>query len=368
MKPFLFFFTFVASFATAAAPDLKDNSYDRPKTYFEKDSLDPRSLLNLGKVELVSTKFGSSEMESNLNFEKFPSDSVREIWMIYTDYSGRPGFDQEKLNRDRINKLYAKLPWLKKYPNIRWQDMVYKNLQNRDAASGCFHGFVLVYKQTTAEPTLGPVLKRHRDWDSVIVVVDVTTSMLPWLQEVYFWLYDNMHNTQIDRFVYYNDGDGRADDTKLIGSTGGVHSDTSKDYHTYITGIRKNLIMGFGNMDIPENTLEALMEAQRYASKGSVIVLLADNISTPRDTALIDSLKFPIKVVACGAVRSDINPSLVNIAYRTGGSVHTGLTDIINFKEVRRSPDSRMPIVVNKKKYFPVGRQMKCSDCVSIKN
>ena len=235
-------------------------------------------------------------------------------------------------------------------------------LNNLDTAKEQFHGFVLVYDYK-AEPTLGPVLDRHKNWDSIIVVVDVTTSMLPSLLEVNKWLDLNYKNKQIDRFVYFNDGDGIPDYMKRLNATGGIHTDTSSDYATYMKGIKKYMVMGLGNMDKAENVLEALIYAQKFAKPGSEIILLSDNNSSPRDTALIDSLTIPVKVIACGAEGCDLNTSLINIAYRTGGSIHTGTSDVRDFKNARRVKDREIIINIGSKKYITKGRSLKCINC-----
>jgi hypothetical protein len=339
---------------------------DRPVVEIEADSMNIRSMSLLENIRFVSCPFASSEIDTAAYFKSFLNYPVAEIWMIYSDYSQSKTFNQKELNRQRIENLYKKMPWLKNYPDVKWQDMVFKKIKNADEAKNRFHGFVIVYKLPKAEPTLGSVLDRHRDWDSIIVVADVTTSMLPWLQEVNNWLGRNLSDKRIDRFVYFNDGGGRPTSTKRIGQTGGVYSDTSHDYLKYTYGLRKYLVLGLGNTEIEENTLEALLEAQKHAGPGSIIVLLADNFSTPRDTSLIDLLRYPIKVIACGAASSDLNPSLVNIAYRTGGSIHTGIKDIMDFKKTTASAPPKKKLELKERRYQPDGRQMLCLDCKTI--
>jgi hypothetical protein len=340
----------------------------RTKQFIERSNVDVKKMEGLDNVVLIEGAFGEYKLKSSVWLKRNDFKYLKEVWMVYTEYSKTGKFNQEQLNNKRVEELLRLFPSLENDTNIKWDDLVINGINSADSAKNQFHGFVLVFKYPGAEPTLGNVLERHRDWDSIIVVADVTTSMLPWLEEVMVWLDRNMSKTRIDRFVYFNDGDGIADNSKVIGRTGGVHSDTSKKYTSYIQGVRKYLVMGIGNIDNEENVLEALIEAQKHVGPGSQLILLADNFSTPRDTALIDSLHFPVKVIACGALQYDLNPSLVNIAYRTKGSIHTGLNDVKDFKNGWKPTPYQPNLVLNKRFYSPRGRQMECKNCVGSFN
>jgi hypothetical protein len=335
---------------------------ERTLQIIDRSYADINMLNGLYNVRLLPCSFGQEKFVDSVKFETVDKKDLSEIWLIYSGFSANEKFNQDQLNNKRIAELKKKLPYLNSASKIKWTDMKIAGLNNLDTAKEQFHGFVLVYDYK-AEQTLGPVLDRHKNWDSIIVVVDVTTSMLPSLMEVNKWLDLNYKNKQIDRFVYFNDGDGIPDYMKRLNSTGGIHTDTSSNYSTYVKGIKKYMVMGLGNMDIAENVLEALIYAQKFAIPGSEIVLLSDNNSTPRDTALIDSLKLPVKVIACGVDGCDLNTSLINIAYRTGGSIHTGVNDVRDFKNAKRPKDREIIINIGDKKYITKGRSLKCVNC-----
>lgn len=347
----IFTFLFFTSVAQERTLQIIDRSY-----------ADINMLNGLYNVRLLPCSFGKEKFVDSIQFNNIDRKDLSEIWLIYSGFSTNENFNQDQLNNLRIAELNKKLPFLKSTTKIKWTDMKIAGLNNLDTAKEQFHGFVLVYDYK-AEKTLGPVLDRHKNWDSIIVVVDVTTSMLPSLMELNKWLDLNYKNKQIDRFVYFNDGDGIPDYMKRLNATGGVHTDTSSNYNTYVKGIKKYMIMGLGNMDIGENVLEALITAQKFARPGSEIVLLSDNNSSPRDTALIDSLKLPVKVIACGVNDCDINTSLINIAYRTGGSIHTGISDVRYFKNAKYPKEKEIIINIGPKKYITFGRSLKCINC-----
>ena len=335
---------------------------ERTLQIIDRSYADINMLNGLYNVRLLPCSFGQEKFVDSVKFETVDKKDLSEIWLIYSGFSVNEKFNQDQLNNKRIAELKKKLPYLNSASKIKWTDMKIAGLNNLDTAKEQFHGFVFVYDYK-AEQTLGPVLDRHKNWDSIIVVVDVTTSMLPSLMEVNKWLDLNYKNKQIDRFVYFNDGDGIPDYMKRLNSTGGIHTDTSSNYSTYVKGIKKYMVMGLGNMDKAENVLEALIYAQKFAIPGSEIVLLSDNNSSPRDTALIDSLKLPVKVIACGVDDCDLNTSLINIAYRTGGSIHTGVSDVRDFKNAKQPKDREIIINIGDKKYITKGRSLKCVNC-----
>ena len=85
---------------------------------------------------------------------------------------------------------------------------------------------------------------------------------------------------------------------------------------------------GYGG-DSPENDMEALLKAQKKLGTGSEIILIADNYSEVRDMALISKLTAPVHIILCG-YEGAINEDYLEIAYKTGGSIHTIEQDIFD--------------------------------------
>lgn len=319
-------------------------------------------LLSQPQIRLLPTNYGKVQLSDTIQTRTLTRNNLREIWLVYTDYSIAPEFNQEKLNGERVRNIEKSLPGISSDTSIQWTLMRITGIESIDTAKMQFHGFVFIYN-IDAGPSLGNVLDRNTKWDSIIVVMDVTTSMLPWLQEATRWLEKNYSQRRIDRFVYYNDGDGKSEEYKQPGTTGGVHTERGEDYLTYVKGIKKYLITGLGNKDIPENTIEALLEAQRHAGPGSTIVLLADNYSTPRDTSLIHLLFLPVRVIACGTKDVDIHPALVNIAYRTKGSIHTCFREVQDFGRAKSNASGAYVFKAGSQQYITQGKQLRCITC-----
>ena len=60
--------------------------------------------------------------------------------------------------------------------------------------------------------------------------------------------------------------------------------------------------------------------------------MIADNYATPRDMKLIDQVNKPLRVILC-AVWGPITPAYLEMARKTGGSVHTMEEDLDGLME-----------------------------------
>lgn len=76
--------------------------------------------------------------------------------------------------------------------------------------------------------------------------------------------------------------------------------------------------------DSPENDIEAILHIQSKCLSCQNIIHIADNGATPRDLILLPQVTKPIKVIVCKLSSTNfVNPKLLDIAHRTGGSLHT---------------------------------------------
>ncbi len=64
------------------------------------------------------------------------------------------------------------------------------------------------------------------------------------------------------------------------------------------------------------------------------VIHIADNKATPRDLVLLNQMKKPVKVLTCQVDVSGVNPKLLDIADKTGGSLHTLDQDIVNLSGI----------------------------------
>ena len=170
------------------------------------------------------------------------------------------------------------------------------------------------------------VLERNKNWKKLLVVEDVTGSMMPFMADLLLWnaLKGNLQNTE--HFVFFNDGDQKKDFDKEIGKTGGIYNTKPKNVDV-LEEVMITAIAGGEGGDTPENDIEAIIEGIQKCPDCEEVVLIADNNATPRDLELLDKVTKPVHVVLCG-VRYRPNPAHLLIAWKTKGSLHTIKEDI----------------------------------------
>ena len=176
------------------------------------------------------------------------------------------------------------------------------------------------------DSTVYNVLERHTDWKKTLVVMDWTGSMYPYGSQAVLWHSLNFKKSGMKYFVFFNDGN--SDKNKRVGRTGGVYFEKAENLKKLVNLLSKVKAKGSGG-DTEENDLEAIAKGIQKFPDFENVVLIADNNSCIRDFCLIDEIKVPVKIILCGTY-SSINPQYLNLAYKTGGSIHTIEDDIFD--------------------------------------
>lgn len=187
---------------------------------------------------------------------------------------------------------------------------------------------ILSHSYVFCDSVVTAVLNRNKHWKNMTVALDVTGSMSPYTQQVLAWLALQTNIQKVRSFTFFNDGDNKSDGSKKTGRTGGIYHCTKNDFHEIVKSARYAMSKGSGG-DGPENDMEAMIEIQNTQKKLSEIILIADNWANMRDYKLIENLKVPVRVILCGAM-SGINAQYLQLARKTGGSVHTIESDILH--------------------------------------
>lgn len=156
---------------------------------------------------------------------------------------------------------------------------------------------------------------KNYETDSVVLVIDVTSSMTKSIAQVLKWAHSSKMRNRIKGVVLFNDGNGMSNKDKVIGSTGGIYFVKGLEnlQLTMITAMRA----GTGG-DGVENDLEALVKGKQEFGKADY-VLVADNLCRPRDFSLISKVKFPVNILICNGV--EVKDYYMDIAEATGGKV-----------------------------------------------
>lgn len=158
-------------------------------------------------------------------------------------------------------------------------------------------------------------------WDSIVLVIDVTCSMDPYVEEYLLWTTLARNGERLIGCVFFNDGDGKADSVKTLGAAGGVRH-AAPQLKNMVDTLVKCISYGCsGSSD--ENDVEALLYAQQVYPHAKRLVLIADNTSAVRDLILADGILKPVHVLLCDPQPAPApSADYVTIAYLTRGSVH----------------------------------------------
>ncbi len=291
--------------------------------------------------------------------------TIEKIELVYTDYPKSK--DLTKLNKKRLASLFLLYPDVFDNKLIKWA-LVKQTACNSSDVYNYFHGFVITYRPTPTyesisseksqissivygeempkDSTVLKILDRNSEWNNMLIVCDFTGSMSPYVSQVLLWHYLKIKEEKVKSFVFFNDGNRTADYEKVIGKTGGIYCTDDKNIDTVINTAIMTISSGTGG-DAPENDIEAILYGIEKFPETENVILVADNKSDMRDTALICKITKPIKVILCGT-ENGINTQYLNLARNTGGSVHTIEEDLENLIDINEGEEIRIGDTVYK--------------------
>ncbi len=151
--------------------------------------------------------------------------------------------------------------------------------------------------------------------------MDVTGSMSPYIAKTMAWVKATQDSTRVDAFVFFNDGDAKPTNQKVVGKVGGIYAIENKGFDL-IYGVLKSTMRKGGGGDAPENNVEATIKAVSLYPNCKEVIMVADNWASPRDLQIAKELNCPVHVIICGS-NQGINLDYIQLAYETGGSIHT---------------------------------------------
>lgn len=176
------------------------------------------------------------------------------------------------------------------------------------------------------------VFRRNKDWKKMLILCDVTGSMAPYSAQLFAWYKLNAMDKRVDQFIFFNDGDALADADKVAGKVGGIYSIHAASFDSVMSAAYSAMMNGGGG-DCPENNIEALLYGQSKFPYTKDVVMIADNFATPRDLLLADAINRPVHIIMCGTNwggNTFINVDYLELARKTGGTIHTIESDITN--------------------------------------
>ena len=320
----------------------------------------PRYLLKTSslKAEVFNMPFGESYLISEKDKLFLKTADVRQIDLVFTDYP--KGQDLKKLNLNRIKEVESWRKSLVSNYDITWKIIRQTDCKNEAEAKTMFHGIVIHYKgpqteedrlmeiavtgkflpleedikdpmklrKSLPDSTIFKVFERNKNWKNMAVVADMTGSMAPYTAQLVLWFKLKVNDHRIQDLIFFNDGDSTPNSKKVIGSTGGIYHDKGNNYKQVRELAMKTIRAGCGG-DAPENDCEALLYAYKVAPKASEYILIADNLAPIKDIVLLEKLNKPVRIILCGTSYG-ISAEYLNLARKTGGSVHTMEADLEN--------------------------------------
>lgn len=324
----------------------------------DEDSV-PRYQSNLRNKNQIRLKmnYGSYLINNPWMVRRLKNNAIRKISLIYTDFP--KDMDLVMLTKKRLASLYLLLPEVFDNPLIEWEFIRQTACKNLSQAQSMYHGYVISYapapsrssvkketeymrdvlegKEELKDSTILNVLERNENWNNLLVVADLTGSMSPYAVQLLVWLKLTIKNKRAKYFVFFNDGDAKMSSEKKIGKTGGIYSVEGNSLDTVFNKMIEVMQNGFGG-DLPENNMEAILYGINKYDNYDGIVLIADNIATPRDIELTSEINKPVKIILCGAFNK-INPVYLDIARKTRGSVHTMEEDILDLMKLNEGEE-----------------------------
>lgn len=322
-----------------------------------------RLKIGVTQAVVLPMSYGSHQVISEADKDKIRKADVLSIDLVYSDFP--KGQDLTALNRLRINELQKLRRELVTDERITWKTIRQMSCQNEEEAQVLFHGVVIHFRTKQSEAasemdvksistlpetgdelmklvrkdlpfgvklmdsTVVKVLDRNKNWKEMVVVSDLTGSMSPYVVQLLVWFQLRLKDDRVRKVLFFNDGDLTPDEKKKIGQTGGIYVASSTKYEDVLISAKQTVNAGGGG-DAPENNCEALLKAIEVHPEAKELILVADNFAPIKDFALASKIKIPVRIILCGAEFGKINEQYLNLARKTGGSLHTMQQDLVD--------------------------------------
>ncbi|MEQ8339036.1 MAG: hypothetical protein RIA62_16870, partial [Cyclobacteriaceae bacterium] len=158
-----------------------------------------------------------------------------------------------------------------------------------------------------------------------------TGSMYPYTSDLLKWI--RLNPNEAKTYVFFNDGDDKPTQHKVIGKTGGIYHIQSSSYLDVKEMLFQSMRKGGGG-DLYENNFEALLYGVNLTGNTTGAIMIADNHSFPRDHELLKGYSGNLKIILCGTERG-VNTNYLNLAYHYGFSIHTLTSDLSNLQNLK---------------------------------
>ncbi len=215
------------------------------------------------KTVVIKVKFDGPQILNPKDLEVLNSGLAKVLSVDYVFTEDTNAVRQEQLNRRRIFELGLLSPDLLAPKMTKWKFVKQMGFYQNSDAQKLFHGFVIRYTKAAAyeanpkkikddilsrvkrvvDSTVFKVFTRNASFSKDVVVADFTCSMSPYYLEVLAW-FCLKESGKTQSYSFFNDGDGIANEKKVIGKTGGVHQFASSNLDTIVNYVRETIQYG----------------------------------------------------------------------------------------------------------------------------
>ncbi len=170
------------------------------------------------------------------------------------------------------------------------------------------------------------ILHRNKDqWKQKRIVANIDCSMYKYIDELMVWNYSNKKEQEGNTYWLFNGfnyNDNEEDQTHRRG----IFQVKSNNVEGFFNTIDKIVNFSCRGSRL-ENVVEALVLSAKGKSAEEDLLFIADNYSDVKDLHKLKELRVPVHVLLT-ASQFGLNENYLEIAYHSGGSIHTNDIDI----------------------------------------
>ncbi len=171
------------------------------------------------------------------------------------------------------------------------------------------------------------MLHRNKDqWKQKRIVANIDCSMYQYIDELMVWNYSDEEEQNNNTYWLFNGFQNNAKKSASGHDRRGIFYVPNNDIEGFCNTIDKIVNFSCGGNRL-ENVVEALILGAKDISPDEELLFIADNFSDASDLHKLSELSVPVRVLLTDS-QFGVNEHYLEIAYRTGGSVHTTFEDI----------------------------------------
>ena len=185
------------------------------------------------------------------------------------------------------------------------------------------------YASTNQE--IKAMLFRNKDnWKQKRIVANIDCSMYQYIDELMVWNYSDEVEQQNNTYWLFNGFQNNSKKSDSGNDRRGIFYVPNNDIEGFCNTVDKIVNFSCSGNRL-ENVVEALILGAKDKSPDEELLFIADNYSDVSDLYKLKELEVPVRVLLT-ASEYGVNEHYIEIAYRTGGSVHTTFEDISSEK------------------------------------